>query len=56
VTESRDYGYLEKGILKVSKETLAEDAEDFLNDRDIELTSHSYENIIAQAQQHGFKV
>jgi hypothetical protein len=37
-------------------EELAEDAEDFLNDRDIELTSHSYENIIAQAQQHGFKV
>jgi predicted ATP-dependent serine protease len=56
VTESRDYGYLEKGILKVSKETLAEDAEDFLYDRDIELTSHSYENIIAQAQQHGFRV
>ena len=28
----------------------------FLNDRDIELTSHSYENIIAQAQQHGFLV
>ena len=37
-------------------EMIAEDAEDFLNDRDIELTSHSYENIIAQAQQHGFKV
>jgi hypothetical protein len=37
-------------------ETIAEDAEDFLNDRDIELTSHSYENIIAQAQQHGFLV
>jgi hypothetical protein len=37
-------------------ETIAEEAEDFLNDRDIELTSHSYENIIAQAQQHGFLV
>jgi hypothetical protein len=37
-------------------ETLAEEAEDFLNDRDIELTSHSYENIIKQAQQHGFIV
>jgi hypothetical protein len=37
-------------------ETIAEDAEDFLHDRDIELTSHSYENIIQQAQQHGFKV
>jgi hypothetical protein len=39
-----------------SLETIAEEAEDFLNDRDIELTSHSYENIIAQAQQHGFLV
>ena len=39
-----------------SLETIAEEAEDFLNDRDIELTSHSYENIIQQAQQHGFKV
>lgn len=37
-------------------ETIAEEAEDFLNDRDIELTSHSYENIITQAQQHGFLV
>ena len=37
-------------------ETIAEEAEDFLYDRDIELTSHSYENIIAQAQQHGFLV
>ena len=37
-------------------EILAEEAEDFLHDRDIELTSHSYENIISQAQQHGFKV
>jgi len=37
-------------------EALAEEAEDFLNDRDIELTSHSYENIITQAQKHGFKV
>ena len=37
-------------------EALAEEAEDFLNDRDIELTSHSYENIIKQAQQHGFIV
>jgi hypothetical protein len=37
-------------------EELAEEAEDFLYDRDIELTSHSYENIIQQAQQHGFKV
>jgi len=37
-------------------EMIAEDAEDFLNDRDIELTSHSYGNIILQAQKHGFKV
>ena len=37
-------------------EELAEEAEDFLYDRDIELTSHSYENIIKQAQQHGFIV
>jgi hypothetical protein len=37
-------------------ETIAEDAEDFLNDRDIELTSHSYGNIILQAQKYGFKV
>ena len=37
-------------------EELAEDAEDFLYDRDIELTSHSYENIIQQAQKYGFKV
>jgi hypothetical protein len=37
-------------------EMIAEDAEDFLNDRDIELTSHSYGNIIQQAQKYGFKV
>ena len=37
-------------------EMIAEDAEDFLYDRDIELTSHSYKNIILQAQKHGFKV
>ena len=39
-----------------SLETIAEDAEDFLYDRDIELTSHSYGNIIQQAQKYGFKV
>jgi hypothetical protein len=37
-------------------EALAEDAEDFLNEMRIELISHSYGHIIAQAQQHGFKV
>lgn len=37
-------------------EELADEAEDFLNARKIELTSHSYENIIKQAQQHGFLV
>ena len=37
-------------------ETIAEEAEDFLYDRDIELTSHSYGNIIQQAQKYGFKV
>jgi hypothetical protein len=37
-------------------EMIAEDAEDFLYDRDIELTSHSYGNIILQAQKYGFKV
>lgn len=37
-------------------ETIAEDAEDFLNEMRIELISHSYGHIIAQAQQYGFKV
>lgn len=37
-------------------ETLAELAEDFLCDRNIPLISHSYRNIIQQAQQHGFQL
>jgi hypothetical protein len=36
-------------------EMIAEDAEEFLIEREIELISHSYGSIIRQAQQHGFK-
>ena len=36
-------------------ESLAEDAEDYLWDRNISLYSHSYVNIISQAVRHGFK-
>ena len=36
-------------------ESLAEDAEDYLIDRSINLVSHSYANIIAQAVYYGFK-
>lgn len=35
-------------------ETVAEDAEDFLNDLGVPLMSHSYENIILQAISLGF--
>jgi hypothetical protein len=56
VTEARDYNYLEKGIVEISNETLAEKAEDFLDDLGIAVDSHSYDNIINQAQQHGFLV
>jgi hypothetical protein len=38
------------------QEMIAEDAEEFLIEREIELISHSYGSIIRQAQQHGFKV
>ena len=37
-------------------EFLAEDATDYLWDRNIELYSHSYVNIINQAIRQGFKV
>ena len=37
-------------------ESLAEDATDYLWDRNIELYSHSYVNIITQAVSYGFKV
>ena len=37
-------------------ESLAEDAEDYLIDRNISLYSHSYVNIINQAIRQGFKV
>ncbi len=36
-------------------ESLAEDAEDYLIDRSINLVSHSYVNIITQAVYYGFK-
>ncbi len=36
-------------------ESLAEDAEDYLIDRSINLDSHSYVNIIVQAVSYGFK-
>ena len=35
-------------------ESLAEDAEEYLYDLNIELVSHSYANIISQAVRHGF--
>lgn len=35
-------------------ENLAEDAEDYLSERNVPLYSHSYENIIAQAVRYGF--
>ena len=37
-------------------ESLAEDATDYLWDRNISLYSHSYVNIITQAVSYGFKV
>jgi hypothetical protein len=37
-------------------EFLAELAEDFLFDRDIKLTSHSYRNIITEAVENGFNL
>ncbi len=36
-------------------ESLAEDAEDYLIDRNINLVSHSYVNIVSQAVYYGFK-
>ncbi len=36
-------------------ESMAEDAEDYLIDRSINLVSHSYVNIISQAVSYGFK-
>jgi len=36
-------------------ESLAEDAEDYLIDRSINLVSHSYVNIVSQAVYYGFK-
>ena len=36
-------------------ESLAEDAEDYLWDRNIPLYSHSYVNIISQAVSYGFE-
>ena len=36
-------------------ELLAEDAEEFLNDLNVRLTSHSYENIIKLAIIHKFQ-
>jgi hypothetical protein len=37
-------------------EYLAEEAEDYLNDLNIPLISHSYGNIIEQARKHGFDI
>lgn len=37
-------------------EILAEDAADFLEDCGVELISHSYINIIRQAQQYGYEI
>ena len=37
-------------------EIIAEEAEYYLEELGVELISHSYENIIQQAQKHGFKV
>ena len=36
-------------------ESLAEDAEDYLIDRNINLVSHSYVNIVSQAVYYGIK-
>jgi len=36
-------------------ETLAEDAEDYLIDHNINLISHSYVNIVSQAVYYGFE-
>lgn len=40
----------------VELEYLSELAEDFLYNKGIELTSHSYRNIIGLAHKHGFKI
>lgn len=37
-------------------EMLAEDAADFLEDCGIDLISHSYINIIRQAQKYGYEI
>jgi hypothetical protein len=44
-----------KQLTQEALETLAEDAEDFLNDVGVTLTSHSYEDIIEQAENYGFR-
>lgn len=38
------------------KELLAEDCEDFLLHRNIELRSHSYDNIISHALKEGYQI
>lgn len=40
----------------VELEILSEIAEEFLDDQNIELTSHSYRNIINQAIRYGFEL
>lgn len=44
-----------KKLTHEALESLAEDAEEFLNDLGVPLTSHSYENIIEQAENYGFR-
>jgi len=44
-----------KQLTHEALESIAEAAEDFLNDAGVSLTSHSYENIIQQAEDYGFR-
>jgi hypothetical protein len=43
-------------LTPIELEYLSELAEDFLYNKGIELTSHSYRNIITLAHKHGFKI
>jgi hypothetical protein len=43
-------------LTHIQLEMLSEDAEEYLFDKGIPLTSHSYKAIIIKAQRHGFKI